>query len=62
MLEAPNSTINVNALRPYLGYANVFLRDNSDNSNYNSLQVSASRRLTQRSFVRRELHLLEIDR
>jgi hypothetical protein len=45
-LNAPNSTINVNALRPYLGYANIFLRDDSDNSNYNSLQVSVSRRLT----------------
>jgi len=45
-VTAPNSTINVNALRPFPGYANVFLRDNSDNSNYHSLQVSASRRLT----------------
>ena len=44
-LSPPNSTINVNALRPYSGYANIFLRDDSDNSNYNSLQVSASRRL-----------------
>ena len=44
-LTAPNSTINVNALRPYLGYGNIFLRDDSDNSNYNSLQVSVSRRL-----------------
>jgi hypothetical protein len=45
-LNAPNSTINVNALRPYRGYGNILLRDDSDNSNYNSLQVSASRRLT----------------
>jgi len=35
-LSPPNSTINVNALRPYAGYANVLLRDNSDNSNYNN--------------------------
>ena len=45
-LNAPNSSINVNALRPYLGYGNISLRDDSDNSNYNSLQVSASRRLS----------------
>jgi Carboxypeptidase regulatory-like domain/TonB-dependent Receptor Plug Domain len=44
-LTAPNATINVNALRPYLGFGNIFLRDDSDNSNYNSLQVSVSRRL-----------------
>ena len=44
-LNAPNSTINVNALRPYIGFGNIFLRDDSDNSNYNSLQVSVSRRL-----------------
>lgn len=45
-LNAPNSGINVNALRPYLGYGNINLRDNSDNSNYNSLQMSASRRIS----------------
>ncbi len=44
-LSPPNSGINVNALRPYLGFGNILLRDESDNSNYNSLQVSASRRL-----------------
>src|SRR5262249_44348371 len=44
-LNPPNSTINVNALRPYPGFGNILLRDESDNSNYNSLQVSASRRL-----------------
>ena len=44
-LNAPNSSINVNALRPYAGFGNIFLRDDSDNSNYNSLQISASRRL-----------------
>ena len=45
-LNPPNSGINVNALRPYLGYGNILLRDDSDNSNYNSLQTSISRRLT----------------
>ncbi len=45
-LNAPNSGINVNALRPYLGWGNISVRDNSDNSNYNSLQVSASRRMS----------------
>jgi hypothetical protein len=44
-LNAPNSGINVNALRQYLGFGNINLRDDSDNTNYNSLQVSASRRL-----------------
>jgi len=44
-LNPPNSTINVNALRPYSGWGNISLRDDSDNSNYNSLQVSATRRL-----------------
>ena len=44
-LNAPNSGINVNALRPYQGYGNINLRDDSDNTNYNSLQVSISRRL-----------------
>ena len=44
-LNPPNSTINVNALRPYLGWGNINLRDDSDTSNYNSLQVTASRRL-----------------
>src|SRR3989442_4903825 len=44
-LNAPNSGINVNALRPYLGFGNISLRDDSDNTNYNSLQVSVSRRL-----------------
>jgi hypothetical protein len=44
-LNPPNSTLNVNALRPYPGWGNISLRDDSDNSNYNSLQVSASRRM-----------------
>jgi Carboxypeptidase regulatory-like domain/TonB-dependent Receptor Plug Domain len=44
-LNAPNSTINVNALRPFLGYANINLRDHSDNTSYNSLQIAASRRV-----------------
>jgi hypothetical protein len=44
-LNAPNSGINVNALRPYLGFGNINLRDDSDNTNYNSLQASLSRRL-----------------
>ena len=44
-LNAPNSGINVNALRPYQGYGNITLRDDSDNTNYNSMQVSITRRL-----------------
>jgi hypothetical protein len=44
-LNAPASNINVNALRPYPGYASINMVDHGDNSNYNSLQVSASRRM-----------------
>jgi hypothetical protein len=46
-LNPPASNTNVNALRPYPGYGNINTRDHGDNSNYNSLQVSASRRLQQ---------------
>ena len=44
-LNAPNSGINVNALRPYLGYGSINMIDHGDNSNYNSLQITASRRM-----------------
>ncbi|HEX3744197.1 MAG TPA: carboxypeptidase regulatory-like domain-containing protein [Bryobacteraceae bacterium] len=44
-LTAPNSTININALRRYAGYASILSSNYVDNSNYNSLQVSARRRL-----------------
>jgi hypothetical protein len=47
-LSPPNSSINVNALRPYPGYGAINLRDASDNSNYNSLQVTANRRMSGR--------------
>jgi hypothetical protein len=40
-----NRGINVNALRPYLGYGEAYLIDNGDNSNYNALQVSVTRRM-----------------
>jgi hypothetical protein len=43
-LNAPQSNMNVNALRPYLGYGNINLNENGDSSNYNSLQVSVKRR------------------
>lgn len=43
-LNPPNSTINVNALRPFLGFGNIIQRDRTDTSNYNSLQMSVSRR------------------
>ena len=46
-LNPPASNINVNALRPYLGYGSISVRDQGDNSNYNSLQVAASRRIRQ---------------
>ena len=44
-LDQPGNTgVNVNALRPYLGYAEIDGRDDSDNSSYNSLQVRVSKR------------------
>jgi hypothetical protein len=39
-----NAGVNVNALRPYLGYADIDGRDDGDNSHYNSLQVKLSKR------------------
>src|SRR5262249_155251 len=39
-LNAPNSGINVNALRPYLGYGSINMSDHGDNSNYNSMQMT----------------------
>ena len=44
-LNPPASTTNVNALRPFPGYANINIRENEDRSNYRSLQLSAVRRL-----------------
>ena len=44
-LNPPASNINVNALRPYPGYGSINKRDQGDNSNYNSLQITASRRM-----------------
>lgn len=45
-LAPPNSTLNVNALRPYPGYANINFQENGDTSHYDSLQVSVSRRVS----------------
>ncbi len=44
LLNPANAGANVNALRPYPGYAEIDGRDNGDNSHYNSLQVKLSRR------------------
>jgi hypothetical protein len=44
-LNPPFSTINQNALRPYLGYGSISMRDDGDNSNYNSMQMTISRRV-----------------
>jgi hypothetical protein len=44
-LTPPASTTNVNALRPYLGYSNIYITENEDESNYHSLQLSLTRRL-----------------
>jgi hypothetical protein len=45
-LNAPNSAINVNALTPYRGYGAINMFDNSVDTSYNSLQVTASRRIS----------------
>jgi hypothetical protein len=45
-LTAPNSTTNVNALRPYLGYGTITITENADESNYHSLQTSLTRRMS----------------
>ena len=44
LLNPANSGANVNALRPYPGYAEIDGRDNGDNSHYNSLQVKLRKR------------------
>jgi hypothetical protein len=44
-LNSPNSSVNVNALRPYLGYGSINMSDHGDNSNYNSMQMTVSRRM-----------------
>ena len=44
-LNPPESTTNVNALRPYLGYGNIIITENEDESKYHSLQTSVTRRL-----------------
>jgi hypothetical protein len=44
-LNPPNSGINVNALRPHQGYSNISMIDTGENSHYNSLQVTANRRM-----------------
>lgn len=45
LLLPVNSGANINALRPYPGYGNIFMQEVADNSNYNSLQVAANRRM-----------------
>jgi hypothetical protein len=44
-LNPPQSTMNVNALRPFPGYGNINMNENGESSNYNSLQVALNRRL-----------------
>ncbi len=45
-VRVANPTANANALRPYLGYAEVTARAPLFSSNYNSLQVSLNRRVS----------------
>ena len=51
-----NPGVNVAALRPYKGYGVIRLAENAGNSKYNSLQISADRRYSERIQVRRCLH------
>jgi hypothetical protein len=44
-LNPPASATNINALRPYLGYGNMTITENEDESRYHSLQLSLTRRL-----------------
>lgn len=44
LTSAANKGINANALVPYQGYGSISLIEASDNSNYNALQVSATKR------------------
>ena len=46
LLQPQNAGANINALAPYQGYSTVNTRIYGANSNYNSLQVAASRRLS----------------
>lgn len=46
LLLSQNSGANISALAPYQGYSTVNMRTYSVNSNYNSLQVALSRRLS----------------
>ena len=41
-----NRGVNANALRPYLGYSTIAAYEQSDNSNYNSLQMTLNRRVS----------------
>jgi hypothetical protein len=41
---------NPNAIRPFLGFANITAWDNGDNSNYNALQIAANRRILSKGF------------
>ncbi|MBI2689438.1 MAG: carboxypeptidase regulatory-like domain-containing protein [Acidobacteria bacterium] len=49
--RAATGGINVNAVRPYLGYGAITERQPTANANYNSLQVSVNRRMTRRFIV-----------
>ena len=46
-LTGANASVNPNALRPYLGYGAISYAQNNGKSNYHSLQMSASRRVSQ---------------
>jgi hypothetical protein len=43
-VQYPNRTANLNSLRTYQGYTNIYLHESSGASNYHSLQMSITRR------------------
>ena len=46
LLLPQNAGANINSLRPYKGYGNINMMETADDSNYNSLQASANRRMS----------------
>ena len=46
LINPANKGISINALRPYKGYGPIYVFDFGNNSNYNSLQTTASRRVS----------------
>ena len=56
----PTPASNIAALRPYKGYGVIRISENSGQSMYNSLQLSADRRYSQRPEGRRGVHARQV--